>query len=73
MGAVATAVTAVIGLILGWAAVEVAFKPGLDAGRAAIDRDLNPDHDPDDELPGGRDSQASEGPYVEAPKQPKEV
>lgn len=73
MGALTTAVIAVIGLLLGWAAVEVACKPCLDSGRAAINRDLNPDYDPDDDLPGGRDSQPSEGSYTEAPKQPKEV
>ncbi|CAM6127189.1 unnamed protein product [Calypogeia fissa] len=71
MGAITTAVIAVIGLLLGWAAVEVACKPCLESGRAAINRDLDPNYDPDDDLPGGSDSQSTQGPYNEAPSAPK--
>ncbi|KAE9452404.1 hypothetical protein C3L33_15694, partial [Rhododendron williamsianum] len=48
MGAVTTAVVAIAGLILGWITIEIACKPCLDKGRQAIDRNLNPDYDPDD-------------------------
>ncbi|CAO2823418.1 outer envelope membrane protein 7 [Amaranthus tricolor] len=48
MGAVTTAIIAVVGLALGWIAIEMACKPCLDKGREAIDRSLNPDYDPDD-------------------------
>lgn len=40
----------VAALLAGWATIELAFKPYLAAGRAAINRDLDPDYDPDDEL-----------------------
>jgi hypothetical protein len=80
MGAITTAVIAVVGLLLGWAAVEVACKPCLESGRAAINRDLDPNYDPDEDLPGGTGSQPHGGEYLEAPeppqeptKQPKEV
>ncbi|KAL7242074.1 hypothetical protein ACSBR1_014615 [Camellia fascicularis] len=49
MGAVTTAVIAIAGLVLGWAAIEIACKPCLEKGREAIDRNLNPDYDPDDD------------------------
>ncbi|KAF7803160.1 outer envelope membrane protein 7 [Senna tora] len=49
MGAVTTAVIAIVGVILGWITIEIACKPCLDKGREAIDRNLNPDYDPDDE------------------------
>nr|XP_024386160.1 uncharacterized protein LOC112287433 isoform X1 [Physcomitrium patens] len=39
-------------LAAGWAAIELAFKPFLDAGRASINRELDPDYDPDDDLHG---------------------
>ncbi|KAK6932197.1 hypothetical protein RJ641_001821 [Dillenia turbinata] len=48
MGAVTTAVIAIAGAILGWITIEVACKPCLEKGREAIDRNLNPDYDPDD-------------------------
>ncbi|KAG5562267.1 hypothetical protein RHGRI_005109 [Rhododendron griersonianum] len=48
MGAVTTAVVAIAGLILGWITIEIACKPCLDKGRQVIDRNLNPDYDPDD-------------------------
>jgi len=40
----------VAALVAGWATIELAFKPYLAARRAAINRDLDPDYDPDDEL-----------------------
>uniref|UniRef100_A0A803KUP0 Outer envelope membrane protein 7 n=1 Tax=Chenopodium quinoa TaxID=63459 RepID=A0A803KUP0_CHEQI len=49
MGAITTAIIAVVGLALGWIAVEMACKPCLEKGREAIDRNLNPDYDPDDD------------------------
>ncbi|KAL2641244.1 hypothetical protein R1flu_008831 [Riccia fluitans] len=64
MGAVTTAILAIAGLLAGWLAVEIACKPCLDSGRAALDRSLNPDYDPDDELPGGG---SQGGDYTEAP------
>lgn len=43
-------------LVASWAAIELAFKPYLAAGRAAINRELDPDYDPDDDddLPPAR-------------------
>ncbi|XP_052182755.1 outer envelope membrane protein 7 [Diospyros lotus] len=49
MGAVTTALIAIAGLLLGWATMEIACKPCLEKGREAIDRNLNPDYDPDDD------------------------
>lgn len=66
MGPLATAIIACLGLLAGWAAIEVACKPCLDSGRAALDRSLNPDYDVDDELPAGG-SQIQGGDYSEAP------
>lgn len=45
-----TALLAGAALVLGWATMELAFKPFLQAGRDGISRSLNPDYDPDDEL-----------------------
>lgn len=45
-----TALVAGATLVLGWATMELAFKPFLQAGRDGINRSLNPDYDPDDEL-----------------------
>ncbi|CAN0911472.1 Outer envelope membrane protein 7 [Linum grandiflorum] len=50
MGAVTTAIIAIAGVILGWITIEIACKPCLDQGRQAIDRSLNPDYDPDDDI-----------------------
>lgn len=50
MGAVTTAVIAIAGVILGWITIEIACKPCLEKGREAIDRNLNPDYDPDDDI-----------------------
>ncbi|CAJ1962178.1 unnamed protein product [Sphenostylis stenocarpa] len=49
MGAITSAVIAVVGVLLGWITIEIACKPCLEKGREAIDRTLNPDYDPDDE------------------------
>ncbi|XP_014518172.1 outer envelope membrane protein 7 [Vigna radiata var. radiata] len=49
MGAITSAVIAVVGVILGWITIEIACKPCLEKGREAIDRSLNPDFDPDDD------------------------
>ncbi|GAU44787.1 hypothetical protein TSUD_382850 [Trifolium subterraneum] len=49
MGAITGAVIAVVGVILGWITIEIACKPCLEQGRQAIDRNLNPDYDPDDD------------------------
>ncbi|KAL6992225.1 hypothetical protein U1Q18_010333 [Sarracenia purpurea var. burkii] len=49
MGALTTAVIAIAGLALGWISIEIACKPCLEKGREAIDRNLNPDYDPDDD------------------------
>ncbi|XP_038882806.1 uncharacterized protein LOC120073952 [Benincasa hispida] len=50
MGAITTAVIAIGAVVLGWITIEIACKPCLEKGREAIDRSLNPDHDPDDEI-----------------------
>ncbi|KAK8664565.1 hypothetical protein V6N13_084349 [Hibiscus sabdariffa] len=50
MAAVTTAVIAIAGVILGWIAIEIACKPCLEKGREAIDRSLNPDYDPDEDI-----------------------
>ncbi|XP_027339345.1 outer envelope membrane protein 7 [Abrus precatorius] len=49
MGAITSAVIAVVGVLLGWITIEIACKPCLEKGREAIDRNLNPDYDPDDD------------------------
>ncbi|OIV95770.1 hypothetical protein TanjilG_23192 [Lupinus angustifolius] len=49
MGAITSAVIAVVGVLLGWITIEIACKPCLETGREAIDRSLNPDYDPDDD------------------------
>lgn len=48
MGAITSAVIAIVGVVLGWITIEIACKPCLEQGREAIDRNLNPDYDPDD-------------------------
>ncbi|XP_058768089.1 outer envelope membrane protein 7 [Vicia villosa] len=50
MGAITSAVIAVAAVILGWITIEIACKPCLEQGREAIDRNLNPDYDPDDDI-----------------------
>jgi len=45
-----TALMAGAALVLGWATMKLAFKPFLQAGRDGINRSLDPDYDPDDEL-----------------------
>ncbi|XP_020235593.1 outer envelope membrane protein 7 [Cajanus cajan] len=47
MGAITSAVIAVVGVILGWITIEIACKPCLEKGREAIDRSLDPNYDPD--------------------------
>ncbi|KAL2341123.1 hypothetical protein Fmac_009063 [Flemingia macrophylla] len=49
MGAITSAVIAVVGVILGWITIEIACKPCLEKGRQAIDRNLDPDYDPDEQ------------------------
>lgn len=49
MGAITSAVIAVVGVLVGWITIEIACKPCLEQGREAIDRSLNPDYDPDDD------------------------
>ncbi|XP_009360893.2 uncharacterized protein LOC103951282 [Pyrus x bretschneideri] len=49
MGAITASVIAIVGVVLGWIAIEIACKPCLEQGRQAIDRSLNPDYDPDDD------------------------
>lgn len=76
MGAVTALVVAGAALLLGWAAVEVACKPCLQQGRDALNRSLDPDYDPDNDL-GGNYSQASTNEEAEnqeeVKKPPKEV
>ncbi|CAB4276457.1 unnamed protein product [Prunus armeniaca] len=50
MGAITSAVIAIVGVVLGWITIEIACKPCLEQGRQAIDRNLNPDYDPDDDV-----------------------
>uniref|UniRef100_M1AVT3 Uncharacterized protein n=1 Tax=Solanum tuberosum TaxID=4113 RepID=M1AVT3_SOLTU len=49
MGAVTTVLIAIGGVILGWITIEIAYKPCLEKGRDAIDHNLHPDYDPDDQ------------------------
>ncbi|KAM0071593.1 putative outer envelope membrane protein [Helianthus anomalus] len=51
MGALTASLIAMAGLALGWITIEIACKPCLERGREAIDRNLNPDYDPDDDDP----------------------
>ncbi|MQL88814.1 hypothetical protein Taro_021382 [Colocasia esculenta] len=48
MAAITSAVVAIAAVILGWITIEIACKPCLDSGRAAIDHALDPNYDPDD-------------------------
>jgi len=52
LGAVASSVIAVAAMAMGWLAVELAFKPILDDARDSINKSLDPNHDPDDDLDG---------------------
>lgn len=49
MGALTASLIAIAGIALGWITIEIACKPCLEKGRQAIDRNLNPDYDPDDD------------------------
>ncbi|KAH6784946.1 transmembrane protein [Perilla frutescens var. hirtella] len=49
MAALTTALIAIAAVALGWCTIEIACKPCLEKGREAIDRNLNPDYDPDDD------------------------
>ncbi|KAL8460941.1 hypothetical protein ACS0TY_031641 [Phlomoides rotata] len=49
MGAVTTALIAIVAVALGWCTIEIACKPCLERGREAIDRNLNPDYDSDEQ------------------------
>ncbi|CAA0832317.1 Unknown protein [Striga hermonthica] len=64
MGAVTTALIAIAAVALGWCTIEIACKPCLEKGRDAIDRNLNPDYDPDGE---------SAAPALHAPLNPSKV
>ncbi|RWR81805.1 outer envelope membrane protein 7 [Cinnamomum micranthum f. kanehirae] len=59
MGALTSAVIAIVGLALGWITIEIACKPCLDKGRDAIDRSLDPNYDPDDDVPQQQDNTTS--------------
>ncbi|XP_031505439.1 uncharacterized protein LOC116267710 [Nymphaea colorata] len=50
MAAVTSAIIAIAAVVLGWIAIELACKPCLEKGREAIDRNLNPNYDPDDDV-----------------------
>ncbi|RWW18978.1 hypothetical protein GW17_00017003 [Ensete ventricosum] len=50
MGAITSAVVALVAVILGWITIEIACKPCLEQGREAIDHALDPDYDPDSSL-----------------------
>lgn len=45
----ATSLIAIAGVILGWITIEIACKPCLEKGRDAIDQNLDPYYDPDDQ------------------------
>lgn len=65
MGAVTTAVIAIAAVLLGWCTIEIACKPCLEKGREAIDRNVNPDYDPDDlHAPINPDNAAAPSPAV---------
>ncbi|KAI3824562.1 hypothetical protein L1987_06025 [Smallanthus sonchifolius] len=51
MGALTASLITIAGLALAWITIEIACKPCLESGREAIDRNLNPDYDPDDDDP----------------------
>lgn len=77
MGAVETAVILVVAILLGWGAIEIACKPCLQTSRSALNRSLDPDYDPDDEIatpyveaaaPGR--AQESSAAFPESPKKP---
>ncbi|CAA7406875.1 unnamed protein product [Spirodela intermedia] len=49
MAAIVSALVVIAAVILGWITIEIACKPCLDSGRAAIDHALDPSYDPDDD------------------------
>ena len=64
-----SAVAWAAGLVFAWTALELAFKPWLDAGRSAIRKSLDPNYDVDDELdqaplPSSSSSQQQQQRYV---------
>ncbi|KAG6405019.1 hypothetical protein SASPL_132598 [Salvia splendens] len=67
MGAVTTALIAIVAVALGWCTIEIACKPCLEKGREAIDRNLNPDYDPDDDIDTAAAVRALNPDYAEAP------
>ncbi|CAN6196901.1 unnamed protein product [Urochloa humidicola] len=60
MGAVVAAVIAIAAVVLGWITIEMACKPCLETGRAAMDRALNPNDDPDSPTNAGGGASANE-------------
>ncbi|XP_009408527.2 outer envelope membrane protein 7 [Musa acuminata AAA Group] len=65
MGAITSAVVAMVVVILGWITIEIACKPCLEQGREAIDRALDPNYDPDSSLVSqNRPTAATEEPLL---------
>jgi len=50
MGAFKSTIIVVAGLALAWLTAQVAFKSSLDKGKDAMDKSLDPRHDPDDQI-----------------------
>ncbi|GLJ35167.1 hypothetical protein SUGI_0707910 [Cryptomeria japonica] len=50
MSSITSSVFAIAGLALGWAAIELAFKPSLDQSRDDMKKTLDPNYDPDDDV-----------------------
>ncbi|XP_073135633.1 outer envelope membrane protein 7 [Henckelia pumila] len=79
MGAVTAALIAIAAVALGWLTIELACKPCLESGRNSIDRNLNPDYDPDDETldaplnPNNKESDDSAAAAAASSTIPKEV
>ncbi|KAG6391036.1 hypothetical protein SASPL_148783 [Salvia splendens] len=69
-----TALIAIAAVALGWCTIEIACKPCLEKGREAIDRNLNPNYDPDDDIDTAATVRAPLNPdYSEAAAAPSTV
>ncbi|KAG6383743.1 hypothetical protein SASPL_156493 [Salvia splendens] len=71
---VTTALIAIAAVALGWCTIEIECKPCLEKGREAIDRNLNPDYDPADDIDIAATVRANLNPdYSEAAAAPSTV
>jgi hypothetical protein len=68
MGVIETMIVLAVALLLVWAAVEIACKMGMQSGRSALSRSLDPDYDPDNEIANTKP--VVEAPFPDSPQKP---